>query len=151
MVIDHPTFGRRVTRIRNRARILANLVNASLVRWAIRISIAFNIIATDVGITQKPDGASTNGLMGNSRTIGVSSTGKVVHPANGGTFSKAAGMSLLTFGIRLASQLLAEDFRVTVEAGDAGTHGAMIDNVALGVEAAAARVFTNGVDTGSGF
>ena len=99
MVIDNPTFGRRVTRIRNRARILANLVNASLVRWAIRIGIAFNIIATDVGITQKPDGASTNGLMGNSRTIGVSSTGKVVYPANGGTFSKAAGVGLFTFGI----------------------------------------------------
>ena len=151
LVIDNPTFGRRVTRIRNRARILANLVNASLVRWAIRIGITFNVIATDIGITQKPDGASTNGLMGNSRTVGVSSTGKVVHPANRGTFSKAAGMSLLTFGIRLTSKLLAEDFRVSVEARDAGAHGAVVDNVALGVETATAGVFTNGIDTGSGF
>ena len=89
--------------------------------------------------------------MGNSRTFGISSTGKVVHPANGGTLSKAAGVGFLAFGVRLASKLLAEDLGVAVEAGDAGAHGAVVDDVALGVEAATARVFANGVDTGSGF
>ena len=127
------TFGRGVAWVLNGARILANLVDASLIRWAIRISSARFAAASQVWITVQSHWAGADWLMSNSCTIGISSARQSIRSANGCAFPVSTRMSFFAFTVGLTAKRHASHFRIAVKAGLTNANGPMIDDIATRV------------------
>jgi len=86
--------------------------------------------------------------VGDAGTLGVAAAGQVVGAADWSTFTASAGVGLLAFAVRLATNLDTRYFRISVVALLADADGPVVDDLADSMAAASARVPAEGVDAG---
>ena len=98
-MVANEAFGSGLAGVLDGARVLALLVDALLVRRALRVVGALDVVARHVGVSVQSDRAGAHGLVSDALTLGVASAGEAVGAAHGGTLAQAAGVSGLTLGV----------------------------------------------------
>ena len=129
------------------AGILAQLVDTSLVRWAVRVVCALDAGAGDVRVALQSQWAGTGVLVVDALADGIAAAGQVVHTTDRCAGALQTLMSIFTVIVRGTAHRVASGLGVTVEAWLACAYWPVVLNGALGVPAASTGILANVVDT----